>query len=141
MFGIKPEAVCHVIFKARILHGSEGIAEETDEMEVPAEELLEKVAENIEVHEEHEHDPVYNELKTFLAELLPEEQYELIALAWLGRGDGFKDDWEGLRRLAQERHTQHTPEYLLGMPQLADYLEDALEQFDISCEDFEDEHQ
>jgi len=65
----------------------------------------------------------------------------LVALAWLGRGeDSNKDDWEDLVRLAYERHNDRTANYLLGMPMLADYLQEALQIFDVSCEDFENEH-
>ncbi|MGY8936375.1 MAG: DUF3775 domain-containing protein [Alphaproteobacteria bacterium] len=42
--------------------------------------------------------------------------------------------------LTQERRNGRAAEYLPGMPMLSDYLEDALGQFDISCEDFENEH-
>ena len=93
-----------------------------------------------EVHEENEHDPVYQEISGVIDDLSVEEQCELIALVWLGRGDATADEFQELIRLARERRSDHTAAYLLAIPLLAEYLGDALEQFGISVEDFEDGH-
>lgn len=58
----------------------------------------------------------------------------------VGAGDSFKADWDGFLELAGERWTKQTPEYLLGMPLLSVYLEDALDQFGFSYEELEDGH-
>jgi hypothetical protein len=63
-----------------------------------------------------------------------------VALAWLGRGDGTIDDWDELRAEAARAHNKRTAAYLLGMPLLADHLDEALSQFDRSCDDFEMGH-
>jgi len=140
---IKPEHVCHVIFKARAINaGNDLVDTSDDDTGVPSgpggfdEETVDE-----ERFEEFEHDENYIELKSFIDELAQDEQCELVALAWLGRGeDSNKDDWEDLVRLAYERHNDRTANYLLGMPMLADYLQEALQIFDVSCEDFENEH-
>jgi hypothetical protein len=62
------------------------------------------------------------------------------ASAWLGRGDGTIDDWDELRAEAARAHNKRTAAYLLGMPLLADHLDEALSQFDRSCDDFEMGH-
>jgi hypothetical protein len=41
---------------------------------------------------------------------------------------------------ARDRHNEHTAEYLLGMPLVADYLQQGLDALSISCEDIEKEH-
>jgi hypothetical protein len=41
-----------------------------------------------------------------------------------------------LKRAAQA-HNNRTASYLLGMPQLSDFLEDALSDFGGSCDEFE----
>ena len=66
-----------------------------------------------------------------------DEQVDLVALTWLGRGDGGLDDWEDLRAEAARAHNRRTAEYLSGIPLLSDYLEEALAQFGHSSEEFE----
>jgi hypothetical protein len=138
---IKPEAVAHIIFGARRLSAGEELRGGLDD-EPPSGGSInidEALDENL-AHEEHESDPAWLELRSFVDELPHDEQCELIALAWLGRGEGSKAEWPDLLKLARERRSDHTAAYLLGMPLLADYLQDALDAFDISIEDFEDEH-
>jgi len=137
---IKPENVCHIIFRTRQLSAIEAMYETGENVETDAEELMEDVEAGRVIHEEREHDPTYYEIKGFIDELSRDDQCELIALVWLGRGDSNMSDWDDLVALAKERWSKHTAEYLLAMPLLGDYLQDALDQFDISCEDFEDEH-
>lgn len=137
---IKPKTVCQIVFLARELFAEDDVLEGMEDSEAHAERHGKPDAEALEseIHEEFEHDPIYAELTGAIDELPEDEQCELVALAWLGRGDGTKADWNDLVSLATERHSDHTATYLLGMPLLATYLEDGLEAFDISCEDFED---
>ena len=139
---IKPETVSRIVFAARELNAGAELFEAAEEEERGGreghdidEEMLEA-----EVHEENEHDPVYQEISGVIDDLSVEEQCELIALVWLGRGDFGKEDWDEALKTAGDRHTEHTAEYLLGMPLLADYLEEGLAQFDLSCEDFDMGH-
>ncbi len=55
-----------------------------------------------------------------------DEQIDLVALMWLGRGDGDLDNWRELRAEASRAHNNRTASYLIGTPMLADYLEEAL---------------
>ncbi len=89
------------------------------------------------VLEDHADDPVRNELVAMIRALNEDEQFDLVALAWLGRGDGDLSDWDDLRAEAARAHNKRTAEYLLGMPILADYLEEALSQFGHTAEEFE----
>jgi hypothetical protein len=50
------------------------------------------------VLEDHADDPVVAELRGFVVALTEDEQVDLAALAWLGRGDGTLEDWGGARR-------------------------------------------
>jgi hypothetical protein len=47
----------------------------------------------------------------------------LVALTWLGRGDGELSDWNDLRNEAARLHNNRTAAYLLGNPMLGDHLE------------------
>jgi len=91
------------------------------------------------VLEQGANDAVRAELMSFIHDLNVDEEVDLVTLAWLGRADGDLEGWGELREEAARAHNNRTGEYLLGMPLLASYLEDALSQFDLSCEDFEGE--
>jgi len=79
-----------------------------------------------------------SELSGFIRGLNVDEQIELVALMWLGRGDGDLDNWPDLRAEATRAHNNRTASYLIGTPMLADYLEEALSLFGKSFEDFEE---
>ena len=72
-------------------------------------------------------DPYYQELKTTIDDLEPDQQMTLVALMWVGRGDYTLDEWDDAMEFAEESWTDHTAEYLLGTPLLSDYLQEALE--------------
>jgi len=81
-------------------------------------------------------DPLYADCKRVIDNLNEDAQIELTALAWLGRGDydGITE-WSEAKRRAGERHLETpTADYLLGMPLLADHLEEGLSGLGQSCE-------
>ena len=77
------------------------------------------------------------ELVAFINSLTLTERINLVALTWLGRGTFTKDEWENALSEARDAHNQHTARYLLGIPQLGDYLEEGLSQLGYFCEEFE----
>jgi hypothetical protein len=79
------------------------------------------------------------ELSNFISDLNVDEQIDLVALMWLGRGDGDLDGFSDLRNQAADAHNNRTAAYLLGTPMFADYLEEAMSAFGRSTEDFEDD--
>ncbi|TCR75612.1 DUF3775 domain-containing protein [Rhizobium sp. BK376] len=83
----------------------------------------------IAILEEHPDDVVESELRSAIRSLNEDEQVDLVAMAWLGRRDGDINDWADLRRQAADAHNGRTASYLLGTPLLADYLEEAPDQF------------
>jgi Protein of unknown function (DUF3775) len=91
----------------------------------------------ISVLEDHPDDPTHQELRSFIDALTEDEQVDLVALTWLGRGDGTIDEWDDLRQEAARLHNNRTAAYLLGKPMLADHLEEGLSQFGCSCEDYQ----
>ena len=78
------------------------------------------------------------ELAGFIRDLNEDEQVDLVALTWLGRGDGEIGNFRELRAEASRAHNKRTASYLIGTPMLADYLEEALSEFGLSSEDFEE---
>ncbi len=57
-----------------------------------------------------------------------DRQDELVALLWLGRGDGEPEEWGELIRLADERRETPTGDYLLDHPLVADHWAEGLER-------------
>lgn len=92
------------------------------------------------VLEQRRNDPVFMELHAFISGLDEDQQIDLVALAWVGRGDFGIEDFAEARAEAAGARNNRTAEYLLGMPLLPDFLEDALSDAGRSCEDVEREH-
>lgn len=77
------------------------------------------------------------ELTAFINALDEDEKAELVALAWIGRGDYGARELRAAAAEAKSRKEIETSIYLLGIPLLSDYLEAALDEFGMSCDDFE----
>ena len=75
-------------------------------------------------------DPYYQELKSTIEDLEPDQQVSLVSLMWLGRGDYSLDEWDEAIEYAEDTWTEHTADYLIGTSLLADYLEEGLDQFE-----------
>ena len=69
-------------------------------------------------------DPTYQELLEMIRNLDEDEQIQLVALAWLGRGTFDAADWKDAVKQARAAHNNRTAEYLVGLPLLGDYLEE-----------------
>ena len=87
--------------------------------------------------DESRSNPTYQELVASIESLNDDERDEIIALAWLGRGDFSKQEWREAKATAHERHNGREAQYLAGTPLLADYLEEAASQLGYSLEEFE----
>jgi len=79
-----------------------------------------------EIFADYGDDPTLEELRGAIDSLDDDEIVDLIALAWVGRGDFDRSEWLQARHLAADRHRPHSAEYLIGMPALGDYLEEGL---------------
>ena len=73
-------------------------------------------------------DPSYDEIKTTIDDLEPDQQVTLVTLMWVGRGDYSADEWEAAFAAAKDSWNRRTAEYLLGTPVLADYLAAGLDE-------------
>jgi len=81
-------------------------------------------------HDRHLHD--------YIGGLNDDEKASLVALMWVGRGTFEADEIEEAKRQAMAEATAPTEEYLMGIPALAEYLEDGLDALGISVADAED---
>jgi len=125
------EKVCFVIAKAREF-------ETKDVPNIPDEASNASDDRMIEVLEDRPNeDAVLQELRSIIGDMSDDEQIDLVALAWLGRGDAGAEGWEELRSEASRAHNRRTAAYLLAMPLLPTYLQDGLAELGFSCEEFE----
>jgi hypothetical protein len=127
---ISPEKVCFIVIKAREFAVKDAVTE-PDPGSNPSDDKMTSVL------EDHADDPVMQELLSFMGDMSEDEQIDLVALAWLGRGDYTAEDWPTVRAEAADAHNDNTPAYLLGTPMLGDFLEEGLGLLGYSCEQFE----
>jgi hypothetical protein len=130
MLEIAPEKVAHVIIKAREYDSKVAAWDDTPksgDAEDDPNSILEDFAD----------DPTRAELAGFINRLNVDEQVHLVALAWIGRGTFSADEFDEAVQTACDERVNSTSRYLLGMPLLADYLEEGLERLGISAEDAE----
>ncbi len=133
MLTIDPDKVCAIIVKARVFDADLDAAGDD-----PGSDLAHGEVDEVEAHDEaideDEADNTEDELVEMISALNEDEQIELVALAWLGRGSYTVEEWADARAEAARAHNDRTAQYLMGMPLLADYLEEGLAAFDLSCD-------
>jgi hypothetical protein len=127
---ISPETVCFIIMKAREFDTKDEVSE-TDPGSNPSDDN------DIAVLEDHSDDPVLEELTSLINSLSQDQQIDLVALTWLGRDDYTAADWDSVRADAAGAYNRRTARYLLGIPQLGDFLEEGLTMLGYSCEEYE----
>ena len=125
---ISLEKVCYIIAKAREFDAKDVVID-PDDASNPSDDKM------ISVLEDHRDDPVVQEISAAIFAMSQDEQIDLVTMAWLGRGDGSIEDWDELHAEATRAHNKRTASYLLGMPLLADYLDEALSELGHSCDE------
>jgi hypothetical protein len=132
MLEISPEKVAHVIIKSREFDAKVEIWDEPSSVrntEDSADAIL----------EDRSSDATRSEAAEFIAGLNDDEQANLVALTWVGRGTYSAEEFKEAVEMARAERTNPTQEYLLGIPLLADYLEEGLEKLGYSVEDVEND--
>lgn len=120
------DKVCELILRVRELDVKEGITD-PDSGSNPTDDGA------ADVLTADPDDPTEEEIREVLAGLNEDEQLDLVALTWIGRGDFDAEDWAAARREARDRHALSTADYLLGIPNLADLLDEGLAAIGRSC--------
>ena len=77
------------------------------------------------------------ELAGFIEAMDEDEQCELIALCWIGRGKFTREEWKSALVEARNHLKQPTAAYLLGNSKLAPHLESGLAELDHIGDGFE----
>lgn len=86
----------------------------------------------------HEFDRGEAELRSFIAGLNEDEQANLVALMWIGRGSYDADELAEAISMARQEATTPTEDYLLGTPHLGDHLEAGMEALGLDISEAED---
>ena len=125
---INPETVCRILT---------GIREFQAKEEVVLPEVTGGANDDwaLQVLADHGDDLTYDETRSAIDDLEPDQQMALVALMWLGRGDFLEAEWEDALAAAEESWNRRTAEYLLATPLAADYLEEGLSLLGYSCEE------
>ena len=127
---INPETVRYIANMAREFQDQEQVIAEDE----PLTDINEWSGEGV---VEHHDDPIYSEMKTAIEDLEPDQQVQLVALMWLGRGSFTVNEWQAALKEAGDNWNSKTADYLMGTPLLSDYLEEGLSQLEYNLEDSE----
>ncbi|MBI2719999.1 MAG: DUF3775 domain-containing protein [Rhizobiales bacterium] len=130
---IATDQVCFIIVKAREFEAKDWPAGLQDGSNSADDNM-------IAVLESRRDDPVFDELRSFINALDVDQQIDLVALAWVGRGDFDIDEWDEARAEAEAARSTPTADYLLGMPLISEFLEEGLAAAGRSCAEEEKEH-
>ena len=117
--GINPDKVRQVITEARMFDAKECVCD-PDSGSNPTDDMV------ADILQDFPDDATYAELMEYIRSLDEEEQINLVALAWLGRGTYSIGEWDDAVAQAKAQHNGRTAEYLTSLPKLGDYLEDGL---------------
>jgi hypothetical protein len=123
MLTINPDKVAQIIEQARMFDAKEGVSD-PDSGSNSADDGM------VDVLEDLADDSTYQELLECIRGLDEDEQIDLVALAWVGRGTYDVSDWDEAVAEARRAHNNRTAEYLTSLPKLGDYLEEGLSAVD-----------
>jgi hypothetical protein len=85
-------------------------------------------------------DDTHRELVAAIDDLNDDEQRDLIALIWLGRGDFELSEWTAARAAAVDIGRERISRYVSDIPLVSDYLEEGLSCFEQTMEDYLERH-
>jgi hypothetical protein len=123
------DKVCDIIVRARAIDVRDGDAE-TISGSNPTDDA------NALTLVESEDDATEEEMREVIAGLNVDERHDLIALVYIGRGDLEPEEWVEAVRLAREREDAMSisaADWLLGIPNLPDLLDEGLAALGRSC--------
>ena len=120
MIDVNPDTVRRLVVLARTVHAQEGVV-------IPEDGANPSGDWGAQVLAAHADDLTGAEFLSIVADLEPDQQQQLVAMMWLGRGDFSVDEWDAAVEQARELWRDTTGSYLLSHPMLSDELEAALE--------------
>lgn len=119
MIDVNPDTVRFIIDKAREFHAKEQVSI-PEAPTSPADDWARQVL------ADHIDDFTYQELRSTINDLEPDQQICLVALMWLGRGDFALEEWDDALEQARDAFNGRSAEYLITTSLVSDYLEEGL---------------
>lgn len=119
MLTINSEKVARIIEQARIFDAKEEVSDPGSGSNSADDGM-------VDILEDLPDDATQDELLECIRGLDEDEQVDLVALAWLGRGTYDVSEWREALAEARRAHNNRTAEYLTSLPKLGDYLEEGL---------------
>jgi len=120
MLDVNPDTIRFIAGAARAFQAQEEVTIPEDAPLSPADDW------GVQALAAHFDNPYYQEAVNAIADLGSDQQIQLVALMWLGRGDFDLDQWEEALEMAEEQRTPRTAEYVLSTPLVASYLDEGL---------------
>jgi hypothetical protein len=124
---INPDKVCQIIEAGRELAGR--VAPTTGDRTTNGDDSpLHFIEQDVD-------DPTRQQIVEMIAGMNVEEQVDLLALIYLGRGDFGLDEWDDALEEARTRIDDADADFMIGDVALPGYLGEALDAFGKSCPD------
>lgn len=127
MLEVNPETVCRLMEVARGFHAQEEVVID-EEPGDPGDDFPTRMLAG------HAGDTALDEFRNIVADLEPDQQLQIVALLWLGRGDFTLEEWSEALEQAADNWNERTADYLIAHPLLPDYLAEGLDQHGYSCD-------
>jgi len=119
MLEINQGIICNIIKKAREINIADDLVLPEERADLSDTEWKQALA-------EYQDDLSYLELKDLINELEPDQQEDIIALMYIGRGDFAESEWKAARQQARTVTHSSRADYLISKSMLADYLTEGL---------------
>lgn len=123
---ISSDTVCRLIALGREFHAQEEVVIPEEPGNPSGDWAQQMLASHIE-------DSTFREFKSIVRDMEPDQQNQLVALFWIGRGDYSLEEWNDAVDYAAECASPTTADYLVAHPLLPDYLAEGLAAFDLGC--------
>ncbi len=123
------DKVCDLIIRARAIDVKEGVTDPASGSNPIDDGNLDSLMASPD-------DTTEEELRDVIAGLNDDERADLIALVYIGRGDMEPEEWGDAVRLAKEREDAMSisaADWLIGIPNLGDLLDEGLAAMGRSC--------
>ena len=88
------------------------------------------------VLEDYPSDQTQTELRDAIDQLSDDAAIDVVAMLWVGRGDFSREEWQEAREAAAERAAGPLSAYLMGEPNLGDFLEEGLAALGYTPQDY-----
>lgn len=128
MIDVSTETVQRLVALAREIHTQDSSGPSEDAVNPTGDLAVQMIA-------GQPRDMCAGEFRCIIEDLEPDQQQQVVALMWLGRGDFSAEEWQEVTELAEQRWSEETADYLLAHPMLSEELTAGLEALGFETEE------